>query len=74
MYTCTISTQEEWQQPGTGPGAWLRGAEEGLDLAYKKKMSGKTDIHKIKEKILAHRASSKTTRLFFRSNKSNINQ
>ena len=24
--TCTISTQEEWQQPGTG--AWLRGAEE----------------------------------------------
>ena len=27
-YTCTISTQEEWRQPGTG--AWLRGAEEGL--------------------------------------------
>jgi len=27
-HTCTISTQEEWQQPGTG--AWLRGAEERL--------------------------------------------
>jgi len=26
--TCTISTQEEWRQPGTG--AWLRGAEERL--------------------------------------------
>ena len=27
-HTCTISTQEEWRQPGTG--AWLRGAEERL--------------------------------------------
>ena len=27
-HTCTISTQEEWRQPGTG--AWLRGAEEKL--------------------------------------------
>jgi len=27
-HTCTISTQEEWRQPGTG--AWLREAEERL--------------------------------------------
>ena len=27
-HTCTIGTQEEWRQPGTG--AWLRGAEERL--------------------------------------------
>jgi len=27
-HTCTISTQEEWRQPGIG--AWLRGAEERL--------------------------------------------
>jgi len=27
-HTCTISTQEEWRQPGTG--SWLRGAEEKL--------------------------------------------
>jgi len=27
-HTCTIRTQEEWRQPGTG--AWLRGAEERL--------------------------------------------
>jgi len=27
-HTCTISTQEEWRQPGTG--AWLREAEESL--------------------------------------------
>jgi len=28
QHTCTISTQEEWRQSGTG--AWLRGAEERL--------------------------------------------
>ena len=28
-HTCTISTQKEWRQPGTG--AWLKGAEERLD-------------------------------------------
>jgi len=27
-HTCTISTQEEWRQPGTG--AWFRGAEDRL--------------------------------------------
>ena len=27
-HTCTISTQEEWRQPGTG--AWLREAEERI--------------------------------------------
>jgi len=31
---------------------------------HKKKMSGKTDIHESKEKIRAHRNSSKATRLF----------
>jgi len=30
----------------------------------KEKMSGKTDIHEFKEKIRAHRSSSKATRLF----------
>jgi len=46
-HTCTISTQEEWRQPGTG--AWLRGAEERLLLETKTlhtrkkgKISGKT--------------------------------
>ena len=34
----------------------------------------KTDIHESKEIIRAHRASSKATGLFLRSNKSNINQ
>jgi len=33
-HTCTISTQEEWRQPGTG--AWLRGAEGRLLLKTKK--------------------------------------
>ena len=64
-HTCTISTQEDWQQPGTA--AWLRGAEEKLcckDLAHTQKKSEKTDIHESKEKIRAHRASSKATRLF----------
>jgi len=69
-HTCTISTQEEWRQPGTG--AWLpvRGAEERLcwrPCTHKKKAgkrSGKPDIHESKEKIWAHRASSKATRLF----------
>jgi len=32
-HTCRISTQEAWQQPGTG--AWLGGAEEGLFLETK---------------------------------------
>jgi len=31
---------------------------------HQKKMSGKTDIHESKEKIRAHRASNKATRLF----------
>ena len=64
--TCTISTKEEWRQPGTG--AWLRGAERRRLLetlhTQKKKCQTKTDIHESKEKILAHRASSKATRLF----------
>ena len=49
-HTCTISTQEEWRQPGTG--AWLRGAEERLCWrpCTQNKMSEKTDIHESKEK------------------------
>jgi len=66
-HTCTISAQEEWRQPGRG--AWLRGAKEkalleALHTHKKNKMSGKTDIHESKEKIRAHRASSKATRPF----------
>jgi len=34
------------------------------NLAHTKKKSDKTDIHESKEKIRAHRASSKATRLF----------
>ena len=34
------------------------------DLVHTKKKSGKIDIHESKEKIRAHRASSKATRLF----------
>jgi len=51
MHTCTICTQEEWRQPGTG--AWLRGAEEKLllETTPKEKMAGKkTNIHESKEK------------------------
>ena len=64
-HTCTISTQEEWRQPGTG--ACLREVEERLCLrpcTHKKKCQEKPDIHEFKEKIRAHRASSKATRLF----------
>jgi len=46
---CTISTQEEWRQPGTG--AWLRGAEERLcyrPCTHKKKMSENPDTHESK--------------------------
>jgi len=45
-HTCTISTQEERRQPGTG--AWLRRAEERLLLETKRKQ--KKDIHESKEK------------------------
>jgi len=68
QHTCTISTQEEWRQPGTG--AWLKGAElqkgfvRGLAHTHtKKQMSEKNDIHESKEKIRAHRAASKADRL-----------
>jgi len=55
-HTCTISTQEEWLQPGTG--AWLRGAGKRRLLKSKtlqtsKKTSGKTDIHESKGKDLS---------------------
>jgi len=60
-HTCTISTQEEWRQPGTG--AWLRGAEERLcqrpcthtqKQQTEKNVRKKPDIHESKEKIRAH--------------------
>jgi len=65
------ATREEWRQPGTG--AWLRGAEERLCLRPCTHTfflnaiffcKNKTDTHESKEKIRAHRASSKGTRLF----------
>jgi len=48
------------QEPG------CEGQEKGFvrDLAHTKKNSNKTDIHESKEKIRAHRASSKATRPF----------
>ena len=71
-HACIISTQEEWRQPDSG--AWLRGAKERLLLVTKalstqkeqkgQNMSEKIDVHESKEKIQAHRASSKATRLF----------
>ena len=66
-HTCTISTQEEWRQPGTG--VWLREAKKGFvrDLAHthtQKKSETKPIFTNLKEKIRAHRASSKATRLF----------
>ena len=71
-HTCTISTQEEWRQPGTG--AWLRGAEKRRLLETKalqtkqgkkgtKKCQENPDIHESTGKISTHRASSKATRL-----------
>jgi len=52
-HTCTISTQEEWRQPGTE--SWLRGAEERLLIETKalhtqKKCQKKPDIHESEEK------------------------
>jgi len=43
-----------------------RGGKKALleTLEQGKKIQGKTDIHESKEKIRAHRASSKVTRLF----------
>ena len=66
QHTCTISTQEEWRQPGTG--AWFRGVEERLLLetlhTQKKNVRKKPIFTNLKTKIRAHRASSKVTRLF----------
>jgi len=65
-HTCTISTQEEWRQPGTG--AWLREAEIRLLLEIlhtnKKNVRKKTIFTDLKKRLRAHRASSKATRLF----------
>jgi len=73
-HTCTISTQQEWRQPGTG--AWLREAEEGLcerpctqTQKHKKKSETKPIFTNLKEKVRAHRASSKLLDYFLRSNK-----
>ena len=79
-HTCTISTQEEWRQPGTG--AWLDRRKKGFggDLAHthtknKKKIKNKTDIHESKRKRFEHiELPAKLLDYFLRSNKSNINQ
>jgi len=70
-HTCAIRAQEEWRQPGTG--ACLRGAEERLLLETKtlhtQKKGGKKNVRKtpiftiLTNRIRAHRASSKATRL-----------
>ena len=67
-HTCTISTQEEWRQLGTG--VWLRGAKK-MGLAHRKTMSGKPDIHEIKKKCFEHiELPAKLLVYFLRSNKS----
>jgi len=81
-HTCTISTQEEWRQLGTG--AWLGRAEERLLLKTKalhthtpnKKMSGKTDIHESKNKKRFEHIGlpAKLLENVLQSNTSNINQ
>jgi len=68
-HACTISTQEKWQQPGTG--AWLRGAKERLFL----EMSEKIRYSRIQRKGFEHlEVPAKLLGYFLRSNKSNINQ
>jgi len=60
IFTCTYRgthTQAHMQNQHT------RGKLCGRPCTDQKKMSGKTDIHESKEKIRAHRASSKATRL-----------
>jgi len=52
-HTCTISTQEEWRQPGAG--AWFRGAAKRLllettTLHTKKNVRKKADIYESKKK------------------------
>ena len=73
-HTCTISTQEEWRQPGTG--AWLRGAEERLcwrpcshtkEKQRCRKKTG-TNLKKIFEQI---ELPAKLLDYFLRSNKNN---
>jgi len=75
-HACTISTQEEWQQPGTG--AWLRGPEEGFvrDLVHPhKKIVSKTPIFTNLKKRFEHiELPAKLLDHFLRSNKSNTNQ
>ena len=75
-HTCTISTQEEWSQPGTG--AWLREAGKGFvrDIAHThKKKSEKTRYSRIHKKRFEHiELQAKLLDYFLRSNKSNINQ
>ena len=69
-HTCTISTQEEWGQPGTE--AWLRGVQERLLLETKslhtkrkkeKKCQENPIFTNLKKRIRAYRASSKATSL-----------
>ena len=77
-HTCTICTQEEWRQPGTG--AWLRGAEERLttvrDLVHthKKKWQKEPIFTNLKNRFEHIDLPAKLLDYFLRSNKRNINQ
>jgi len=75
-HTCTISTQEEWRQPGTG--ALLREAEERL--CYRPYNNKKTNVRKkpiftnLKKTSEHTELPAKLLDYFLRSNKGNINQ
>ena len=74
--TCTIRTQEEWRQSGTG--AWLRGEEESLcyrPCTHRKKNVRKHRYSRIKRKRFEHiELPAKLLDYFLRSSKSNIIQ
>ena len=76
-HTCTISTHEEWWQPGTG--AWLRGAEERLcwrlctHKKEKRKFQKKLIFPNLKKRFEHIELPAKLLDYFLRSNKSNIN-
>ena len=79
-HTCTISTQEEWRQPGTG--AWSEGQKKGFvrDHAHthkkkqKKKCQKKPIFTNPKKRFEHIELPAKLLDYFLRSNKSNINQ
>jgi len=72
-HICTISTQKEWRQTGTG--AWLRGAEIRLcwPCTNKKKSQKKPIFNNLKKTFEHIELPAKLLDYFLRSNKSNIN-